>query len=193
MGQPAIVSRTGYTGEDGFELTVPAEAAVAVWEKLFAAGREQGVMAAGLGARDTLRLEAAMPLYGHELSEETNPIEAGLSWAVKLDKGEFIGRGPIQAAAESYARQRVGLELDGKRAAREGCTIESDGRPVGRVTSGSFAPTLQKSIAMAYVESASAAVGTRLQVDIRGDRVPRSEEHTSELQSPMYLVCRLLL
>jgi aminomethyltransferase len=166
-GKQCVISRTGYTGEDGIEVMIGEDMAVELWDDLVA----RGAKPCGLGARDTLRLEAAMPLYGHELTEETNPIEAGLAWAVKLDKGDFIGRGPIETAVAGHERQRVGLELDGKRAAREGSTVESDGRPVGRVTSGSFAPTLQKSIAMAYVERASAAVGTRLQVEIRGDRV----------------------
>jgi aminomethyltransferase len=112
-----------------------------------------------------------MPLYGHELGEEINPIEAGLNWAVKLDKGDFVGCGPIQKAVEHSPRKRVGLELEGKRAAREGCAVENAGKIVGRVTSGSFGPTLQKSIAMAYVESSESGIGTQLQVDIRGDRV----------------------
>jgi aminomethyltransferase len=130
----------------------------------------------GLGARDTLRLEAAMPLYGHELSEEIDPLQAGLAWAVKLDKGDFIGRSALLLAREQVnraGRQRVGLVLEGKRAAREGCSVVlGDSRVVGTVTSGSFTPTLQKSIAMAYVDVAHAGIGTRLVVDVRGKMEP---------------------
>ena len=133
-------------------------------------------MPCGLGARDTLRLEAAMPLYGHELTEEIDPLQAGLGWAVKLDKGDFIGRSALLMEREQVGRsgrQRVGLVLEGKRAAREGCPVVlGDGRAVGVITSGSFTPTLQKSIAMAYVEPAHAAVGTRLNVDVRGKIEP---------------------
>jgi aminomethyltransferase len=123
-----------------------------------------------LGARDTLRLEAAMPLYGHELNETTDPIQAGLGWAVKLDKGDFIGRDALKASAGKPVR--VGLELEGKRAAREGCAIQHGDRGVGTVTSGSYAPWLEKSIAMGSVDPAAAAVGTKLVVDIRGTPTP---------------------
>lgn len=170
-GQGCVVSRTGYTGEDGFEVMLPNALAVTLWEELIA----RGAVPCGLGARDTLRLEAAMPLYGHELTESVDPIQAGLGWAIKLDKGDFIGRGSLRMALELTGRSptRVGLELDGKRAAREGSAVKlGDGRPVGAVTSGSYAPWLEKSIAMAYVEPGSAAVGTRLMVDVRGSLIP---------------------
>jgi aminomethyltransferase len=170
-GQQCVVSRTGYTGEDGLEVMLAADHAPALADELV----NRGVKPCGLGARDTLRLEAAMPLYGHELTEETDPLQAGLGWAVKLDKGDFVGRPALLTARELVGRslpQRVGLELEGRRAAREGCAVLSDGRAVGRVTSGSFAPTLEKPIAMATVEPACAGVGTRLVVDIRGDRAP---------------------
>ncbi len=162
-----VISRTGYTGEDGIEIMIAKAAAVELWEDLV----QRGAKPCGLGARDTLRLEAAMPLYGHELGEEIDPFQAGLSWAVKLDKGEFIGRIALKAAKEKSRPQRVGLALEGKRAARQGCPVLADGREIGQVTSGSFAPTLQKSIAMAYVEPAKTAIGTKVQVDIRGDKV----------------------
>ena len=126
---------------------------------------------AGLGARDTLRLEAAMPLYGHELNETMNPIQAGLEWAVKVDKGEFIGKRALSDATNNAgkAQKRIGLELEGKRAAREGCQIQAmDGSPTGIVTSGSYVPTLEKSIAMGYVDPANAHAGAPLLVDIRG-------------------------
>ncbi|HUR53745.1 MAG TPA: glycine cleavage T C-terminal barrel domain-containing protein, partial [Gemmataceae bacterium] len=165
-----VVSRTGYTGEDGLEVIVPNALAVTLWDELVA----KGAVPCGLGARDTLRLEAAMPLYGHELGETIDPIQAGLSWAVKLDKGKFIGRDAIRKLGADATRPvRVGLELDGKRAAREGCTLLGVGdEPVGTVTSGSFCPWVEKSLAMAYVAPASSTVGTPLDVDIRGTRTP---------------------
>jgi aminomethyltransferase len=165
--QGCAVSRTGYTGEDGFEVMVPNALGLTLWEELI----RRGAVPCGLGARDTLRLEAAMPLYGHELSEDTDPLQAGLGWAVKLDKGEFIGRSALKALDGSKP-VRVGLELDGKRAAREGSPILADGTQVGTVTSGSYAPHLGKSIAMGYVPPARSAVGTALGVDIRGTATP---------------------
>ncbi len=161
-----VVSRTGYTGEDGFEIMVPNSLAATVWEELVG----KGALPCGLGARDTLRLEAAMPLYGHELNETIDPIQAGLGWAVKLDKGEFIGRAALKAS--SGKPLRVGLELEGKRAAREGCAIQHGERGVGTVTSGSYVPWLEKSIAMGYVEAGSSAAGTKVIVDIRGTPTP---------------------
>jgi aminomethyltransferase len=167
-GEDCVVSRTGYTGEDGFEVGVPNELAVKLWEDFI----QRGALPCGLGARDTLRLEAAMPLYGHELNETIDPIAAGLSWAVKFDKGEFLGRDAMHTA-DMGRSLRIGLELEGKRAAREGSAILSmDGVAVGVVTSGSFVPYLQKSIAMGYVPFANSAVGSSLQVDLRGTKLP---------------------
>jgi aminomethyltransferase len=164
QGKPCVVSRTGYTGEDGVEIIVPAAQGAALFDELVA----RGAKPCGLGARDTLRLEAAMPLYGHELGEEIDPLQAGLGWAVKINKGDFIGRDALlRLQQDKTLPVRVGLELEGKRIAREGTTTLSDGRPVGRVTSGTFAPTLQKVLAMAYVEPALSAVGTALSVDVR--------------------------
>ena len=172
MRKPCIVTRTGYTGEDGFELIVRAEDAQRVWENLLLAGRELGIQAAGLGARDTLRLEAGMPLYGHELSEAIDPYTAGLGFAVTLEGRRFVGSealGRLKAAPR--ATTRVGLQLSGRRAAREGATIvDSDGRSVGQVTSGTFSPTLQVPIAMGYISSGMAAPTTAVDVDIRGTR-----------------------
>jgi len=163
-----VVSRTGYTGEDGFEIMVPNALGVALWEDLVS----RGAVPCGLGARDTLRLEAAMPLYGHELNESITPIQAGLGWAVKLDKGEFIGRAALKNA-DSTLPVRVGLEIDGKRAAREGCAILGpDDEAVGTVTSGSFCPWLEKSLAMGYVKPSYANPGAGVEVDIRGTRAP---------------------
>jgi aminomethyltransferase len=187
-GQTGIASRTGYTGEDGCELIVPAAAAVEVWEKILAHGKEAGAGPAGLGARDTLRLEAAMPLYGHELNEQIDPLTAGLDFAVNLEGREFVGRAAIVAAKTRTDRPvRVGLELTGRRVPRERYTVlvfESGpllpggvtgiglAEQVGEVTSGTFSPTLEKPIAMAYVQPQYAAPGTELGVDIRGTIEP---------------------
>jgi aminomethyltransferase len=174
-GAATIVSRTGYTGEDGCELIVPREAAVEVWEDVLDEGEDAGARAAGLGARDTLRLEAAMPLYGHELSENINPIQAGLSFAVNLEGRDFVGREALVAAKDDKEQPvRVGLELTGRRAAREHYPVlaSTAGQPVGEVTSGTFSPTLQRPIAMAYLPSQYAEPGTELAVEIRGSIEP---------------------
>jgi aminomethyltransferase len=164
-----VVSRTGYTGEDGLEFMIGKAHGVALWEELI----ERGAVACGLGARDTLRLEAAMPLYGHELTEEIDPFQAGVGWAVKLDKGDFIGRESLQKRQLDVSlRRRVGLELEGKRIAREGAAVLRDGEEVGRVTSGTFCPTLTKAVAMAMVEPACTPADTLLQVDVRGKPEP---------------------
>ena len=157
-----VISRTGYTGEDGFEVIVSAKAAVRVWEALIESGRPHGLIPCGLGARDTLRLEAAMPLYGHELNEAVNPYAAGLGWAVKLDKGDFVGRDALVEFKARPGQIRVGVELEGKRIARQGAEVYHDGQPAGLVTSGSFSPTLQKTIAMALVDPGSSAIRTPL-------------------------------
>ncbi len=164
-GHGGIVSRTGYTGEDGCELIVGAKAAPGVWQRLI----DAGAAPAGLGCRDTLRLEAAMPLYGHELSEQITPFQAGLSFAVDLEGRDFTGRNALAAVAgDSNLPHRIGLEFSGKRVPREGYAVLDQGKPVGEITSGTFSPTLDKPIAMAYVEPASATVGKELAVDIRG-------------------------
>jgi len=167
--QGGIISRTGYTGEDGFELSIGATIAQGIWEAILDLGREFGVVPTGIGCRDTLRLEAGMPLYGHELSESVNPFEAGLGFACHLVGYDFPGRDALlRIQSEPLRRARVGLELPGRRAAREGCPILSEGERVGEITSGSFSPTLQKVIAMGYVSPELAEVGTELTVDIRG-------------------------
>ncbi|MBQ18885.1 MAG: glycine cleavage system protein T [Planctomycetaceae bacterium] len=171
LGHAGWISRTGYTGEDGFELIVPAAATSELWEHLLRTGGALGLVAAGLGCRDTLRLEAAMPLYGHELSEQIDPYTAGLGFAVKPEAAEFIGREAVLAAASRELPQRVGLKLEGRRIARGGATVFSGETAVGEVTSGTFSPTLEIVIAMAYVTSASAATGTAVEVDVRGQRV----------------------
>lgn len=164
-GKECVVSRTGYTGEDGIEIMASAAEAIELWEELV----RRGAKSCGLGARDTLRLEAAMPLYGHELSEDLDPFQAGLGWAVKMDKGDFIGRDALLRRREDATLpRRVGLELIGRRAAREGSAVLHEGRPIGLVTSGTVTPTLNKAVAMAYVEPAFTAVGTVCTVDVRG-------------------------
>jgi aminomethyltransferase len=168
-GGRCVVSRTGYTGEEGLEIMAGAAQAQTLWEELV----RRGAKPCGLGARDTLRLEAAMPLYGHELTEEIDPFQAGLGWAVKLDKGDFVGRDALRRRGEDATLpRRVGLELEGKRIAREGAVITKDGQEVGRITSGTFSPTLARTLAMGYVASASKAVGTELLVEVRGKAEP---------------------
>ena len=169
----AVVSRTGYTGEDGYELIVAANQAERVWNAILDSGQSHGILPCGLGARDTLRFEAAMPLYGHELSEAINPYAAGVGWAVKLDKGDFIGRESLRGWKRDPGRTRVGLRLEGKRIARQGTTVLDGDRAVGTVTSGTFSPTLQSSLAMALVEPSFSRVGTPLTLDVRGHREPR--------------------
>src|SRR5262249_16386419 len=165
LGQQCVISRPGYTGEDGVEIMMGAAHAVALWEELI----RRGARPCGLGARDTLRLEAGMPLYGHELTEEIDPYQAGLTWAVKPDKGDFVGRAALLRRKEDRSLpRRVGLELEGKRPAREGAAALQGGKEVGKVTSGTVTPTLNKAIAMAYVDPACTAAGTALEVDIRG-------------------------
>jgi aminomethyltransferase len=168
-GQGCVVSRTGYTGEDGLEIMLGADLAVTLADDLVA----RGAKPCGLGARDTLRLEAAMPLYGHELNEQLDPLQAGLAWAVKLDKGDFVGREAILRRQQDRTRSvRVGLELEGRRAAREGAQVLHDGRPAGKVTSGTITPTLNKAIAMAYVRPDLSAPGTALSVEVGKAQAP---------------------
>ena len=170
-GQAAMVSRTGYTGEDGIEITVSDAAAEAIWAALTEAGESHGIAPAGLGARDTLRLEAAMPLYGHELSEDIGPIQAGLNFAVNLKDRDFIGRDAItKQKNDTTLPKRVGLELTGRRVPREHFGVFDGEEQVGEVTSGTFSPTLQKPIAMAYVNPDVTATGTQLSIDVRGRR-----------------------
>jgi aminomethyltransferase len=166
-----IVSRTGYTGEDGFEVVIERQSAPELWERIFEAGQPHGLVPCGLGCRDTLRLEAAMPLYGHEMDEKTDPFTAGLGFGVKLNAGDFIGRSSLMTQSKNAdLPQRVGLELSSRRIAREGAGLFQGDLEVGRVTSGTFSPTLQKSIAMGYVPPEFSQPGTKVEVDIRGKR-----------------------
>lgn len=171
LGAPLLLARTGYTGEDGFELLVRVADAPALWDALVEAGQEHGLVPAGLAARDTLRLEAGMPLYGHELSRETKPSQAGLGRVVVSDKEDFIGKGAVDAASD--APVLVGLVAEGKRAGRAGYSVvDADGVVLGEITSGALSPTLGHPIAMAYVAPSSAAEGTAVFLDVRGTRIP---------------------
>ncbi|WP_030316054.1 glycine cleavage system aminomethyltransferase GcvT [Streptomyces sp. NRRL B-3229] len=177
-GVPALIARTGYTGEDGFELFVKPEHAVELWQALTKAGEGVGLVPCGLSCRDTLRLEAGMPLYGHELSRELTPFDAGLGRVVKFEKeGDFVGRAALREAAENAnhepPRVLVGLVAEGRRVPRAGYAVVADGQVIGEVTSGAPSPTLGKPIAMAYVDAAHAAPGTAgVGVDIRGSHEP---------------------
>jgi aminomethyltransferase len=174
-GRPVRLARTGYTGEDGFEIFCDPADAVEIWQALSQAGAPHGLVPAGLACRDSLRLEAAMPLYGNELSAELTPYEAGLGRVVKLEKsGDFVGRAALAERADrEVARVRVGLRPDGRRAPRSGYAVldPASGAQVGTVTSGAPSPTLGYPIAMAYVDTALSEPGTRLAVDVRGQRV----------------------
>lgn len=169
-GFDCMISRTGYTGEDGFEIYCAAQDAVAVWNALMAAGKEDGLIPCGLGARDTLRLEAAMPLYGHEMDDGVTPLETGLSFAVKLTKEDFIGKKGMTEVVPP-AITRVGLRVTGRGIAREHEDVKKDGRVIGHTTSGTHAPYLGYPIAMALIAAGSAAAGDRVTVDIRGKDV----------------------
>lgn len=170
-GVPVLLSRTGYTGEDGFELYCSSARAQRLWERLLEAGKGEGIVPVGLGARDTLRLEARYPLYGNELTEQTTPFEAGLGFAVKLDKGEFTGREALLAQkARGVARRLVGFEMVERGIPRKGYPLFAGERPVGEVTSGSFSPTLERDIGLGYVAPEFAAPGSELEVEIRGQR-----------------------
>jgi aminomethyltransferase len=172
-GATAAVSRTGYTGEDGVELVLPAAAATSVWSAILAAGEARGVKACGLGARDTLRLEAGMPLYGHELVADSDPFALGLGLAISLERvgggqRDFPGAATLRKLKSARPeRVRVGLAIDSKRSAREGNRVRYRGTEVGGVTSGSFSPTLGHAIAMAVVSAAASAAGTEVEIEIR--------------------------
>ncbi len=168
---PCLLSRTGYTGEDGFELYCSPNDAAELWELLLLNGKEDGLIPCGLGARDTLRLEAAMPLYGHEMDDEVTPLETGLSFAVKLQKEEdFIGKKAMLKKGRQE-RTRVGLEVTGRGIIREHCTIFADGKEIGVSTSGTHCPYLGKAVAMALIEKTYAEIGTAVMAEVRGRMV----------------------
>jgi len=171
-GTSCLISRTGYTGEDGFEIYCNSSEVASLWKALLEAGKPDGLIPVGLGARDTLRFEAGLPLYGHELSEDISPLEAGLGMFVKLDKESFIGQEALrESKVAGLARKIAGVEMIGKGIARAGYTCKQSERQVGTVTSGSYAPTLDKNLALALLEADLAVQGTQLTVDIRGKLV----------------------
>jgi len=175
-GIPGILARTGYTGEDGFEIYVSWEKAPEIWRALIEAGRAEGLLPCGLGARDTLRLEMKYPLYGHEINDKTHPLDAGLGWVVKLDKpNEFVGKAALLSAKErGITRTLVGLRMLDRGIPRQGYTIHdaSGAEQIGEVTSGTQSPSLKQAIAVAFVPKSNSAIGTRVTVDIRGAKVP---------------------
>jgi glycine cleavage system T protein (aminomethyltransferase) len=167
-GVPCLVARTGYTGEDGFELFCAPDAAARLWDALVEAGQPEGIEPCGLGARDSLRLEMAYRLYGSDMDDGTTPLEAGLGWVVKLDKGEFVGRDALLRQKEQgLARKLVGFVLTDAGIARHGYPVVQDGRKIGEVTSGTKSPSLKTSIGLAYVPPALAAEGSTFAVEIR--------------------------
>lgn len=170
-GAVAMVSRTGYTGEDGFELYVPATSAVSVWERLLAAGEGVALRPVGLAARDTLRLEAGLMLYGNDIDATVTPFEAGLAWTVKLKSGDFVGRDAlVSQSAAGVPRRMIGLELEGRRIGRHDAPVLSRDRRCGTVTSGTWSPTLERAIAMARVD-AEVAEQDSFEIDIRGQAI----------------------
>lgn len=173
QGAPLLLARTGYTGEDGFELLVSAADAAALWDALLVAGEPHGLVPAGLAARDTLRLEAGMPLYGHELSLDTRPAQAGLGRVVVAAKERFVGKEALAVDLPADAPVLVGLVAEGKRAGRAGYAVVDDaGSVLGEITSGALSPTLGHPIAMAFVHPSSAEEGTAVFLDVRGTRIP---------------------
>jgi aminomethyltransferase len=172
FGAKALVSRTGYTGEDGFEFYIPAAEAPAVWEGLLRSGESYGLIPAGLGARDTLRFEARLPLYGQELSATISPLEAGLGFFVKLNKGDFIGREALQRQKEQgIPRKLIGLEMIDRGIPRAHYPVFAEGQHIGEVTTGTQSPTLKRNLGLALVDSRFSALSTPLEVEIRGKRL----------------------
>jgi len=171
-----LVSRTGYTGEDGFELIMPTNQAARFWRELLNVGKSLGAGPAGLGCRDTLRLEAGMPLHGHEITDTINPLEAGLDWAVRLDKEDFIGKAATSELQQKGLQMKlVGLHVEGKRIPRQGQEVYRDGKPVGRVCSGTMAPWLDQVIATAFVPANATTVGTMYHVEFKGKGTKKIE------------------
>jgi aminomethyltransferase len=182
-GVHSIISRTGYTGEDGFEIYYPHEQSEKIWNALMEAGRDYGLKPIGLGARDTLRLEARLMLYGNDIHDATTPIEANLDWTVKFEKGAFNGSDVMKKQkAEGTAKTLVGFEIGKGPAPRHGYAVMKDGAKVGEVTSGTFSPTLKRNIGLAYVPPALKAVGSTFEIDIRGKGIP-----ATVIETPFYV------
>jgi glycine cleavage system T protein (aminomethyltransferase) len=172
QGEEILISRNGYTGEDGFEIYIPVKVATALWNQLFEWGAAAGIEPIGLGARDSLRMEVNYALYGNELSTEVTPLETGLRWVVKFKKGDFFGKDAMLARKkEGLMRTLVGFEVDGKRLPRHGYPIEFDGQAIGVVTSGGYCPSLDKGMGMGFVPKDQAAVGTGIEIDARGKKL----------------------
>jgi len=168
-----VISRTGYTGEDGFELYVPAASAPQLWRRLLEVGKDDGLLPCGLGSRDSLRLEMGMALYGNDLDEEHTPLEAGLAWVTKLAKGDFVGREALAAQKEAgVQRKLVGFRLKERGFPRPHYAVTFEGRVVGEVTSGTLSPTLGEGIGMAYVAAEAAKPGTEIGIVIRDRAIP---------------------
>jgi len=173
QGQDAVVSRTGYTGEDGFEVYLPPQHAAALWNALLEAGTPLGLLPCGLGARDTLRLEAKMALYGNDIDDRHTVLEADLGWILKLEKGDFIGKAALaKQKTQGVARKLVGFEMTGRGIARSHYAIVKGGKPIGEVTSGGPAPWLNKNIGLGYVAAEHSAVGTEFEILVRDNPVP---------------------
>ncbi|MBI1908731.1 MAG: glycine cleavage system aminomethyltransferase GcvT [Deltaproteobacteria bacterium] len=169
-GIPVLLSRTGYTGEDGFEIFTPWEKTVDLWNLLMESGRKEDLRPIGLAARDTLRIEMKYCLYGHEINESTNPFEAGLGWVVKLDKGDFIGKEELVSKQKGIERKLVCFLMKETGIPRQGYSLHSEASPIGVVTSGTFSPSLEKPIGIGYVTLSRAKTGTQIAVDIRGQK-----------------------
>lgn len=182
-GVPCRIARTGYTGEDGFEFYADNDRIGEIWDALLQTGQSVGIAPIGLGARDTLRLEARMPLYGQELGDEISPYEAGLGWAVSFTKGDFVGRGPMaEVKADGAKRRTVGFTTTSRSGApRTHCDVQVDGQTVGEVTSGTYSPTLERNIGLALIDRASAGVGKPLEVVVRGKPV-----EAVQVKTPFY-------
>jgi len=171
-GAAARIARTGYTGEDGFEIYIAPSEAARIWNEILQAGQEFGIKPCGLGARNTLRLEAKMALYGHEIHASITPLEADLKWIVKFDKGDFIGCGALVRQQETGIRRKLmGFEMRGRGIARDGYEVFIDGAPAGWVTSGSPSPTLNKNIGLCYLPIEQARIGRAIQVMVRSQPV----------------------
>ena len=163
-----LISRTGYTGEDGFEVYANAEAIVKLWDELLEKGKDLGVKPCGLGCRDTLRFEAAMPLYGNELSDDVSPLEVGLKFAVKMDKDDFVGKAKTQEKIDAGINKKlIGIEMQSKRIARQGAEVQKDGKTIGKVTTGYLSPTFGVCLANAFVDKSAVALGDEVDVVIR--------------------------
>jgi aminomethyltransferase len=171
-GVPARIARTGYTGEDGFEIYIAPDVAQQVWNEILKAGEEFGIKPCGLGARNTLRLEAKMALYGHELTASINPFEADLGWIVKMDKGDFVARSTLEKVLhQGITRKLVGFEMQGRGIGRDGYEVWIEGEPAGWVTSGGPAPSLNKNIGLCYLPTSKSTPGLTIQILIRNSPV----------------------